>query len=366
MNPDDVLSLHRRLSNWGRWGADDQLGTLNFITEEITTAAAATVRLGKTVSCARPLPTQPGPDNQNPVVHHMTGTDTEGYGADYFALSPHGYATSHIDALCHIFHEGRMYNDYSSEAVTAHGASKLGIHHLRSGVVTRGVLVDIPTVRGVEALQPGEPIFPEDLEAAEELTGAKVQSGDALVVRTGRWRWRELHGPWNPVEGMAGLDASCLAWLHERQISVLGSDGISDVWPSRIKNVPMPIHTVAIVAMGIHLLDNLDLDELSRGMCRCQPLELPLRRRTVGAESGDGVSGEPDWRLVAPRLGFVACPNRGGGGQVEEVKAGVLSTDELLTARPVATFPPNSQDGLQLTKDKAHDLSLVRVADGTH
>jgi kynurenine formamidase len=193
----------------------------------------------------------------------MIGTATEGYGADYFALAPHGYATTHIDALCHIFHEGRMYNGYAAETVTAHGASKLGIHHLRSGVITRGVLIDVPTVRGVEALEPGEPIFPEDLEATENATGVKVQRGDALLVRTGRWRWRELHGPWAPNEGMAGLDASCLAWLHEREVAVLGSDGVSDVMPSRVDKVPMPIHTVAIVAMGVHLLDNLDLDELS-------------------------------------------------------------------------------------------------------
>jgi kynurenine formamidase len=193
----------------------------------------------------------------------MTGTFTEGYGADYFALAPHGYATSHIDALCHIFHEGKIYNGFSAETITAHGAGKLGIHHLRSGVVTRGVLVDIPAVRGVEALVPGEPIFPEDLEAAENATGVKIGRGDVLLVRTGRWRWRELQGPWAPHEGMAGLDASCLAWLHEREVAVLGSDGVSDVMPSRVDGVPMPIHSVAIVAMGIHLLDNLDLDELS-------------------------------------------------------------------------------------------------------
>jgi kynurenine formamidase len=193
----------------------------------------------------------------------MIGTATEGYGADYFALAPHGYATTHIDALCHIFHEGKIYNGFSAETVTAHGAGKLGIHHLRSGVVTRGVLIDVPAIRGVAALEPGEPVFPEDLEAAERATAVKVQRGDALLVRTGRWRWRESHGPWAPNEGMAGLDASCLSWIHEREISVLGSDGVSDVMPSRVDKVPMPIHTVALVAMGIHLLDNLDLDELA-------------------------------------------------------------------------------------------------------
>jgi len=263
MSAGEVLHLHERLSNWGRWGPDDQLGTLNFITAEVTAAAASGVLTGQTVSCARPLPTESAPDNPMPVVHHMTGTATEGYGADYFAVAPHGYATSHIDALCHIFHEGRIYNGYEAETVTAHGAAELGIHHLRSGIITRGVLIDVAAVRGVEALEPGEPIFPEDLESAERETGVTVRRGDALLVRTGRWRWREVHGPWAPSEGMAGLDAACLAWLHEREVAVLGSDGVSDVMPSRVDAVPMPIHTVAIVAMGIHLLDNLDLDALS-------------------------------------------------------------------------------------------------------
>ena len=263
MSTGDVRELLTQLSNWSRWGPEDQLGALNFITPEVTAAATASVSTGRTISCARPLPTEAAPDNLNPVAHHMIGTATEGYGADYFAIASHGYATSHIDALCHIFHEDKMFNGYSTEAVTAHGATKLGIHHLRSGIVSRGVLLDIPAVRGVDALEPGEPIFPEDLVAAEDGADVHVRRGDVLLVRTGRWRWREVHGPWAPDKAMAGLDASCLSWLHEREISVLGSDGVSDVTPSRVDNIGMPIHTVAIVAMGIHLLDNLDLDELS-------------------------------------------------------------------------------------------------------
>ena len=267
MEPSDVLRFHEQLSNWGRWGPDDQLGALNYITPAVTAAASAGVRVGRTVSCARPLPTQAAPDNTSPVAHHMIGTMTEGYGADYFAIASHGYATSHIDALCHIFFEDKIYNGYPTRTVTAHGATKLGIHHLRAGIVTRGVLLDVAGGRGVDALTPGEPIFPEDLEAAEASAGVTVQSGDALLVRTGRWRWRAAHGPWAPNEGMAGLDASCLPWLHEREIAVLGSDGVSDVLPSRVDGVGMPIHTIAIVAMGVHLLDNLDLDELA-DVCR--------------------------------------------------------------------------------------------------
>ncbi len=258
----DVLDFHRTLSNWGRWGDDDQLGALNLITPQVTAAAAATVRTGRTVSCARPLDTVSSADNPAPVAHHMTGTASEGMGADYFAIASHGFATSHIDALCHIFHDGMLYNGYPAETVTAHGATKLGIHRLRDGIVTRGVLLDIPALRGVDALEPGEPVFPEDLEAAEEQAGLTVRAGDALLVRTGRWQWRRQHGAWDAGQLAAGLHASCLPWLRERDIATLGSDGVSDVLPSRVDGVGMPIHTVVIVAMGVHLLDNLDFDAL--------------------------------------------------------------------------------------------------------
>jgi kynurenine formamidase len=264
LSADEVRGLHTRLSNWGRWGEDDELGAFNFVTPDVTAAAAAGVHSGRTVSCARPLPTQPGIENPVPVAHHMTATVTEGFGADYFAIAPHGYATSHLDALCHIFHDGKIHNGFSAETVTAHGARRLGVQHLRPGIVTRGVLFDVPAARGVEALEPGEPIFPEDLEAAEQASGDRVRRGDALLIRTGRWRWRELHGAWDPRQTLAGLDASCLPWLHEREIAVLGSDGVSDVLPSRVDGEPLPVHGVAIVAMGVYLLDNLDLDDLAQ------------------------------------------------------------------------------------------------------
>jgi len=209
-------------------------------------------------------------------------------GADYFAIASHGFATSHIDALCHIFHEGRLYNGYSAETVTAHGATELGIHQLHDGIVTRGVLLDIPALRGVGALQPGEPIFPEDLEAAETKAGLRVQPGDALLVRTGRWQWRRQHGAWDAGSLAAGLDASCLPWLRSRDVATLGSDGVSDVLPSRVDGVGMPIHTVVIVAMGVHLLDNLDLDALATACAEEQRWEflftvapLVLRRGTA-------------------------------------------------------------------------------------
>jgi len=263
LQSDEVEHFHTTLSNWGRWGPEDQLGALNFITPAVRAAAAASVRSGRAVSCARTLPTQPAVDNPTPVAHHMIGTATEGGGADYIGVASHGYATSHIDALCHIFHGPHLYNGYPIETVTAHGALELGIHHLADGVIGRGVLLDIPSQRGVPALAPGDAIYPEDLEEAASQSGLTVGAGDILLVRTGRWAWRRDHGPWEPHEALAGLHASCLPWLHEREVSVLGSDGVSDVVPSGVAGLRLPIHSVAIPTMGVHLLDNLDLDRLA-------------------------------------------------------------------------------------------------------
>jgi kynurenine formamidase len=262
-----VLAFHRSLSNWGRWGDEDQLGALRWITAEKRAGAAALVRSGRTVGCSRPLPTEPAEDNERAVVHLMTGTAGEGYGGDYFALAPHGYAVSHVDALCHIFHEGRLYNGHPIERVTAHGALALAIDALRDGVVSRGVLLDVPALRGVPWLEPGEAIGPEELERAEAAAGLRVEPGDLLLVRTGRWALRAERGPWRARERLAGLHARCLPWLFERRVAALGCDGVSDVLPSQVEGVPLPIHSVAIVAMGLHLLDNLDLEPLAEA-CR--------------------------------------------------------------------------------------------------
>src|SRR5262245_38335165 len=263
LSAEQVLAFHTTLSNWGRFGPRDQLGTLNLITPEKRAGAARLVRSGRTVSAARPLPTEPSIENPNPVAHYMTGTATEGWAGDYFAIAPHGFATSHLDALCHIFHGGKLYNGYPIETVTGQGAGELGIHELRDGIVSRGVLLDVPRVRGVSYLEPGEPIFPDDLERAEHDAGLRVEPGDVLLVRTGRWALRKARGAWDARQSAAGLDAACLPWLHARGVAALGSDGVSDVLPSRIDGMPLPIHTVAIVALGLHLIDNLELEPLA-------------------------------------------------------------------------------------------------------
>jgi kynurenine formamidase len=266
----EVKALFDKLSNWGRWGKDDQRGALNFITAEKRAAAARLVKTGEAISLALPLATTPAADNPTPVTHLMVqaGFDSHEmdlpYAGDYFAIAPHGMANTHIDALCHVFWQGKMYNGFDAAEVGSHGARKCAIDVARTGIISRGVLLDIPKIRKVEWLEPGERIMPEELEAAERDHGVRVEEGDVLLIRTGRAAMRKAKGGWDPMGvGLPGLDASCLPWLHERKIAVLGSDSVSDVVPSGLDDVPLPIHVGTLVVMGIHLIDNADFDALS-------------------------------------------------------------------------------------------------------
>jgi kynurenine formamidase len=144
--------------------------------------------------------------------------------------------------------------------VTSVGARRSSIEVAASGVVGRGVLLDIPRLRGVEWLEPGDAIMPDELDA----TGVTVEPGDLVLVHTGRDRRRDALGPWNTyADGLAGLDPECARWLYDNDPSVLGSDGVSDVMPGPDRAWPLAIHLCALVGMGIHLLDNLRLDRLA-------------------------------------------------------------------------------------------------------
>lgn len=161
-----------------------------------------------------------------------------------------------------------MYNGFNADEVTSHGARRCAIDLLRGGIVGRGVLLDIPDTRGVPWLENDDGIVPADLDRAERGHRVQVGEGDILLVRTGRARRRRVKGPWNMREECAGLEASCLGWLHERRVAVLGSDGHSDLRPSPYKLSMAPIHLGAIVMMGVHLIDNADLEELAEACKR--------------------------------------------------------------------------------------------------
>jgi len=266
ISKDEFHALFARLKNWGRWGEDDQRGALNLITPENRRRAAALVREGLTVSCALPLNTQGGADNPRPVVRTMTSAgdlaNATGSG-DYFAISPHGMAHTHLDALCHIFYRGQMFNGRPQNLVTSTGALANSIEAGRDGIVSRGVLLDIPHSLGREWLDPAEAIYAEDLEAAEKAEGVRVEPGDIVFIRTGRHRRREKTGSGSLRDGLAGVHASALPWVHERGVAILGSDGISDVMPSGLEGGGLPVHNIIIPAMGVHLVDNAQLDDLS-------------------------------------------------------------------------------------------------------
>lgn len=278
-------------TNWGRWGADDERGALNLITPERVVAAAALVRSGRTVSCARELAVQPGPGNPTPAHHHMlVGGDAAGAlsssglqgTADWIGVGCHGFATSHIDALCHVFHEGRMYNGFSGSEVLSTGAARNSVMAGADGIVGRGVLLDVPRWRGVEWLEPDAVIGPDELAAVASAQGVTPTPGDIVLVATGRDARSSAVGPWDGAAALAGLDPECALWLKQHDVAVLGGDGVSDPRPGNTGGWPMPLHVLALVAMGVHLLDNLRLDRLGAACAEERRWEflfsvLPLR-----------------------------------------------------------------------------------------
>ena len=267
----EVETWMKELSNWGRWGKDDRLGAVNLITPAKRKAAAALVRDGVVVSLAHDVLKETSPDNPTPFEHKMTATggpeNPSPYAMDSYAVSYHGFAQTHLDALCHVFHDGKMYNGIDRATATDKGCSELDVAVYRDGIQTRGVLVDIPWLRGVEWLEPGTPIYPEELDAWEKKAGIKVSPGDVLLLRTGRWARRAAKGAWGPAEGAAGLHISCAKWLKDRGVSVLGSDGGSDVVPSLVEGaegVYLPLHELAIAMLGVPIIDNADLEAASK------------------------------------------------------------------------------------------------------
>lgn len=249
------------LSNWGRWGDNDELGTLNLITPEKRVQAAALVKEGRTISLAFDLSKESGINNGDPLIHQL-GTSGQ-WAGDTYTINYHGYAHSHIDALCHIANQGKLYNGYAQEGRKANGAEKLGIENMGKGIFTRGVLMDLPWLKGVPYLEPGTAIMTEDIEAWERKTGIEIGSGDVLLIRTGRWECEKQNGPWKYSEKAAGLHASVAKWLKVRDVAVLGSDGASDVLPSGVEGQTHPVHQLVLIALGMPILDNLNLEELA-------------------------------------------------------------------------------------------------------
>jgi len=265
---EDIVSLLRDRRNWGRWGEDDQRGAINLITPDKRAAAATTVRSGRTVSLSRDLPTVPGPGNPNPAQHWMRTMRYKGGGAalDYVGTVYHGFTTTHLDALCHVWDEDGLWNGRDpAREITSNGARWGGVQHWRDGIVTRGVLLDVPRYRGEPFVTLERPVHDSELEAIAEAQGVTVDPGDALVVYSGREAWQRA----NPIEATTvytlesprpGLHASCLRFLRDYDIAALVWD-MMDAAPNEY-GLPWTVHG-AIFAYGIALIDNALLEPLA-------------------------------------------------------------------------------------------------------
>lgn len=269
---EEMDAIFAEVSNWGRWGESDR-GALALITPERRAAGAALVRTGAAVSLAHDLSTEATVETPQPAQHQMLACGEhrmipgiDGYEAsrDFIGTEVHGMGVSHLDALCHMFVRGQMFNGLSASLVTEAGAERNTIMAAAEGIVGRGVLLDVARTRGVDHVTPEQPVTAEDLSATEAHQGSAVGAGDLLLVSTGRAARREANGgDLNPFVSLAGLHPDCLRWLRQRDVALLCSDGISDPMPAgKIPGWPFPIHQVAITAMGLMLVDNLRLDDL--------------------------------------------------------------------------------------------------------
>jgi kynurenine formamidase len=291
----EFASLFDELSNWGRWGRDDARGALNLLTPARVAAASRLVREGRTITMSLPLNTEEAEDNPVPADHHMTllpdaaGSDEPlQFIKDYVGADYHNDGHTHIDALCHVAYRGALYNDRPEGSATADGAALNTIEVLRNGLVGRGVLLDVPRARGVEWLEPGDDVFAEDLEASERAQGVAVREGDILLVRTGHARRLAELGPWNTPEAKAGLHPTAMRFVAARSVSALGSDGNSDTAPSSTEGVDFPIHVLAITAMGVHLLDYLQFEDLRTACQRVGRWEFLFAAAPLRIRGGTG------------------------------------------------------------------------------
>jgi kynurenine formamidase len=276
----------KELSNWGRWGKNDEIGALNLITPAKRREAASLVKEGFSVSMAADVDTVQAVDNPFPYEVKMLGI-----GQDQIAIRYHGITHSHLDSLAHINDNGVFYNGYKPDEATVlkERHAKNSIHNVKNGIFTRGILIDVPRLKGVPYLEPGTAITIEDLEAWERRTGVRVSAGDALFVRTGVWARRKAEGPWlrGRAEGgrSAGLDPSVIPWLKQRDVALLGSDHPQYVSPSNLKGA---VHDFALLYLGVHLFDNLDLEALGDAAASRNRWEFLLTAAPLPIRGGTG------------------------------------------------------------------------------
>jgi kynurenine formamidase len=292
----DFQRAMKELSNWGRWGADDELGAANLITPAKRKQALALAKQGLPVSLAHDIFQEKAVDTPNVLQRTLGNVNPAGTTDQYqYTGTYHGVSHSHLDAVdCHMMVDGKGYNGVPMQDITAAGGCPKGsIDALKDGVVTRAVLFDATRLPGKGAAQgwvePGTPIHREDLEAMEKLEHVKVSAGDVILLYTGRWKRRAALGAWPRETGFAGYHADVAYFLKERGVSFIGCDGPNDVSPTGLPpSVNNPLHRLALVAMGVSIFDNLDFERAADEARRQNRYEFLFVAAPLRIEKGTG------------------------------------------------------------------------------
>ena len=271
-------------SNWGKWGPNDELGTLNYVTPEVVRNAAKLVKDGKIISLALPLDSdgpQNGKFNRFNPIHMMITSGTDAAVGTQDHLKAIRYSDDMItmplqcatqwDSLAHIFYDGKMYNGYDMKLVSGAGAKKNSVTVFKDKAVGRGVLLDIPRYKGRKWLEPGEAIFVEDLEGAAAKEGVKIQAGDFLLIRTGQIAQCRDRKDWGDYAGgdAPGLSVTVGPWVHQKQIASFATDTWgTEVRPNETPDVFQPLHMILLVYGGLLIGEIFDLEELAADCAR--------------------------------------------------------------------------------------------------
>lgn len=294
---EDFDELYGRLKRWSEWSKLGR-GAWNRLGPEHVLAAAKLVRSGRVITTALPWATKAAIDNPKPALHFMTDLgDVEqpepSTHKDFLGIDYHGKSSTHLDALAHIAYHGELFGGVIAKDVVGASGSTHGSVAELGAYVGRGVLLDMPVVSDERWLEPGQAVYAEDILAAEDRLGFSIGEADAVLLRTGHKRRRTELAPWDSSDLSAGLHASSMELLADRKISLLGSDGDSDVRPSPVPGVHSPVHILALTALGVPLLDNLDLEVLSAAAADEQRYEFLFTVQPLNVETGTGSPVNP-------------------------------------------------------------------------
>ena len=281
--------IYSQVDNKNKWGPDDKLGTINYINEKKILSSLKIPNKGITVSLAFNMAEDSSKlnrtsfDNISKFKYDQITAEHNGYNwiLDDYHIAYHGFTHSHMDGINHLSNDGQFYNGFSDPR-------RLGVDNYKNGIISRGILIDVPLLHNKHYAEAGYKVTQKDILDFEKKYNVKIGKGDILLIRTGRWNEKRIKGDWNFPKKSAGIHYNVIPLLHSRKIAVLGSDGTNDSNPPLIKEEGSPIHMLSLVAMGMPLLDNLNLDELSEMAKKLNKWEFFISLQPLRFEGGTG------------------------------------------------------------------------------